>query len=144
MEERLEQGTREYQGLLKDASTITEDRYPEVIEATKSEDPQEKTAAYHLLGSIMSLDLLEKDRETFLEGFDAVLRTGRDNEPEIRYAGVVILAKLMEPELLEKEEHLYMKGIAHLARAIYESDSIIAKKALDVIELGKSELEDTI
>lgn len=143
MGERLEQGARKYVDLLKDASNITEDRYPEVIEATKSEDSQDKTAAYYLLGSIMSLNLLEKDRETFLEGFDAVLRIDQESEPEIRYTGVIILEKLMKPELLEKEKYLYMKGIAHLARASDGPDSIIAKKARDVIESRKSQLKET-
>jgi hypothetical protein len=133
-----------YLDLLKDASGITEDRYIEVIGATESEDPKLRSAAYHLLGSIMNLDLLKKDRETFLEGFNAVLRADWDNEAEIRYTGVVILAKIMKPELLEKEEHLYMEGIDCLVRASCGPDLIVARKARDVIDLKKSQLEDTL
>jgi len=144
MEKGIKKEVGKYIDLLKDASGITEDRYIEVIGATESEDPKLRCAAYYFLGSIMNLDLLEKDRETFLEGFDAVLRAGWDDEPEIRYTGVVILDKLMRPELLKKEEHLYMKGIAHLVKASYGPDSIIAKKAQEIIDLRKSQLENTI
>jgi HEAT repeat protein len=130
--------------LLKDASNITKDRYVEVIGATESDNPQVKSSAYYLLSSIMTLDLLRKDRETFLEGFDAVLKTDYEEEPEVRYMGVLILGRLMKPELLENEEGLYMKGIDHLVRAEYDPDPVVAKKAQELIELRKSQLEKTI
>ena len=144
MTEKFKPVVRECVDLLKDASNITEDRYVEVIGATKSDDPQLKRAAYYLLSSIMNLDLLRKDRETFLEGFDAALRTDYENDPEIRYPGVLILERLMKPELLEEEEHLYMKGIDHLVRAGYDPDPVVAKKAQQVIELRKSQLKEII
>jgi len=143
MGNKLEQVEEKYLDLLKDASQITEDRYQEVIEVTESEDPGVKVAAYYLLSSIMNLNLLEEDRETFVEGFDAIMRIGPGDDREIKYTGIVTLARLMKPEFL-KEENLYMQGIAHLVRESYDPDPIIRKKAEEVIELRKSQLGEII
>lgn len=144
MEKKLEQGAEKYSDLLKDASKITEDRYSEVIEATKSEDPEVKKSAYYLLGSIMNLNLLEEDRETFLEGFEAILRIGPEDDSEIKNTGIVTLARLMKPELLAEEKNLYMEGIGHLVRESYDSDPVVRSRAEEVIELRRSQLEDII
>lgn len=78
MEKRIEKGAGKYVRFLKDASRITEDKYAEIIGATENENPELRRSAYYLLGTIMDLNLLRKDRETFLEGYEAVLKTNQE------------------------------------------------------------------